>query len=340
MHKNLQSHGVWKRMIDELYHIKLTYLHSSSIPCSPRKQEANHSPSGHTRARCPITHSNSRLLHVVRIVRKPGFRGWISQSAPSQTDSHSLRTRARVDNNDRNTAILILERRALQIAPTTRAHSHRIRPYNAELGKRPQPFRHLIRLAINKNEFLVVIVVCGPILHAFPENVGAEVGVDDAIKHRVRPGKSIACTATRVPCCAPSSIQIRVLRLPHPGFRFHWTANSRRILVACNRVDHAFHTTRNHLASVLVSNAPSRGFAAVYANVRHVILVERGTQHFYKFCGLVPIAVHASVGGCVVGFVEEADVRYFDSSFGVQLDVFHKVVCVRLFPVAGAAIGS
>jgi hypothetical protein len=66
----------------------------------------------------------------------------------------------------------------------------------------------------------------------------------------------------------------------------------------------------------------------------------RRTEHFDEFGGLGAGGEHAGVRGGVVGFVEEGEVRVFDSCRGVEVDVRDEVVGVGLLPVAGLAAGA
>ena len=101
----------------------------------------------------------------------------------------------------------------------------------------------------------------------------------------------------------------------------------------CDGVYHVLCTGGGDLGSVLAGYRPSRGFAAVDADIGHVGVVERRSEYFNKLSSLVSVRQHRSVRRGKIRLVKESKVRDFDAILAVQLRPFNKIVSISLFPV-------
>lgn len=316
-------------------------LSTDSCAACTTDQKTDHASPRHTSARRSILcRRYSHRLHVIRVIRKPRTSRWLRKRAAGNTDTHCLRASPRVNNYNCNAPIRILERRALKVRTTARPDSDSAGPDNAPLRKRPETLGDDVGLPVDEDKFLVVIVIRCAILDALPEQICAQVRIHNSVEHGIRPGIPIACATTLVPGGAPSTIQIRILCLPDARFRADWAANSGGVLVARYGINHAFNARGDHLASVLASDTPARGFAAVDSYMGKICRVEGGTEHLDEFGCLVSIGEHGGIRGGQVGLIEETKVRYTDAVLRIQLNVLDKIIGKCLFPVPAAAVGS
>lgn len=257
------------------------------IPHVP-DQKANHASARYTRARGSIRpRRDFRLAHIMRVIRIPRPCDPRSRYPfPAQSDSHRLSARARIDDDHGDASICIGERAALQIRASRSTNAHSARTHDAELRESPEALGDLVVLAVDEDQLLVVIVVGCAVLDAFPKDIGGEIAVDDAVEDGVGPGEAVAGAAALVPRCAPAAVQVRVLRLPDARFCAHGARDAARVFVARDGVDHAEGAGAVDLARVLRGNAPACGFAAVDADVGHVVFVEGWAEYFDEFGGL------------------------------------------------------
>jgi hypothetical protein len=308
-----------------------------------RKQKANHAPPRHARRRRAIRRNrNSDIRRIMRIIRiKRLYRRIGAQGTPRQPQTDALGSGSRVDDDDGQTPIRVQEGAALEIVSATGSDPDGARPNDAELGERPKTFGDDVVLTIHQNQLFVVVVIGRPVLDAFPEDVGAEIGVDDAVEHGVGPRKPVSRTPVRIPGGAPAPVKVGIFRLPDAARRAHGSADSRCVFVGCDGVHHILCSSGRDLGSVLRRDGPAGRFTAIDAYIRHVVTIERRAEYFDKFSRLGAGGLHRGVRGGVVRFVQETEVSNLDAGGGIVLGPFYEIVGVGLFPVtAGAAVGS